>query len=155
MKNENQRNPENNIKYKIQKGMLCSFDPENYLKQKNSEISHVLILKRLKYIPGNNSLWLVQNADDVYSEPFKCPEKLLKPMNIACVRIPTELPEFNSTDLYIIEELIRVLDRSEGMKFYRDNVEKDSCDLVLYEKHLNRLKAIREKIKFSIEMRDV
>lgn len=154
MKNENQRNPKNKIKYKIQEGMICSFDPANILKQKDSEISHVVILERIKYIP-KNSLWLVQNADDMSSEPFKCSEKFLKPQNVVCIRIPANVPEFSDLDLLTIDELLKIINSVAGMIFYRDNFEKDSSSLVLHEKHVNRLKAIREKIKFSKEMRDI
>lgn len=133
---------------KICPGMVCSLDPYNTLKQRETEISHVVIIKRHKYRPFGNSSWEVMNADSPItndsSESFYVNEHLLKPENVTCLRIPADIPDFNDLDLDALKYAYKIMS-GEFLAMPTDE----------HRKKVDRIKAIYEKIKFCKELRDV
>ena len=143
-----------NEKIKLISGMVCSVDPSNdILKQNDCEISHVVLIKRLKKKAFGNSVWAVVNADDINGETMRCIESSLKPSNMACMRYPSNLPSFSDADIDVINKVIELL----------ENPDIDSAitainklrDKPFTYKDYNRLKAICEKMKFCKKMREV
>lgn len=150
------------VKFKIKEGMVCSFDPENNLKQKDTGISHVLVLKKIKSgFFGLASKWLVQNADDVHSEPFSCSEFFLEPSNSLIMRFPADVPSFNDVDVADLEFFVKILN-NEHVKnslymilLSNDNNKSNQLSLSVLENKINRLTAIKDKIKFCNELMEI
>lgn len=145
------------LKFKVQAGMVCTFDYENKIKQRDSEITHVLVHERVKHRFFGKSVWLVQNADDPRAETFTCPEWLLKPINVSALRFPTNIPEFNDIDIDCLEYFIKILDDEERVRKLCSSTNKNISGLSIEtaQKKIKRLQAIYEKVKFSKELRDI
>lgn len=151
------------IKFKVQAGMVCAFDPGNMINQRDSEITHVLIHNKVKHRFRGKSVWLVQNADDIHSDVFTCPEYLLKPINASVMRFPANVPEFNDLDIDTLEYFAKLLSREETLKFLCKTHNELANPFDIHsnysisdmEKKVNRLKAIYDKIKFCKELRDI
>ena len=147
------------IKFKVQAGMVCAFDFENKLAQRDSEITHVLVIEKVKPKLFGKSRWLVQNADDPNSEPFTCPEFLLNPLNVSVLRFPTNIPEFNDIDIDVLEYFSKILNNERIMmelcSQHNNPFTLERVSLDTMKKKVDRLKAIYEKVKFCKELRDV
>lgn len=146
------------LKFKVQTGMVCTFDYENKIKQRDSEITHVLVHERVKRRFFGKSIWLVQNADDPNAETFTCPEWLLKPINVSALRFPTNIPDFNDIDVDCLEFFSKALDNKHIMsELCRMNSNPLDLEMSLdtMKKKIDRLKAIYEKVKFCKELRDI
>ena len=145
------------LKFKVQAGMVCTFDYENKIKQRDSEITHVLVHERVKHRFFGKSGWLVQNADDPKAETFTCPEWLLKPINVSALRFPTNIPEFNDIDIDCLKYFIKILDDEERIRNLCSSTNKNLSGLSIEtaQKKIKRLQAIYEKVKFSKELRDI
>ena len=145
------------VKFKICKNMICAFDQFNTCKQKESEISHVLVIKRHRWRPFGKTEWVCVNADDLYSDEFIVPEHMLSPENTCSIRYPISTPDFNDIDIESLEYIYNLL-LSNNIKISIDHTMEylgNAFDTKVYDKHVSRIKGIIEKIKFCKRMRDV
>lgn len=125
----------------IQPGRICTLDPYNILKQDDIGVVYVRVVKRIKFKLFKKSIWEVvdlENEGDVY----KIPEYLLYPEGMSVIRYPMDLPTFNDIDLDLCTRLI-------------DSFEGDSETITLRKSDLNRLKALTEKIRLCISLKEV
>lgn len=125
----------------IQPGRICTLDPYNILKQDDIGVVYVRVVKRIKFKLFKKSIWEVvdlENEGDVY----KIPEYLLYPEGMSVIRYPMDLPTFNDIDLDLCTRLV-------------DSFEGDSETITLRKSDLNRLKALTEKIRLCISLKEV
>ena len=135
----------------IKIGMFCTFDPKNYMKQNDSQPLHVIVLERVKWKPFGHSIWLVRNVDN--GKDFKSEEWLLEPASICGIRFPSDIPSFNDMDIDALEFAIVSLTTMMETPDVKNSFTKIEFENIT--KSINRLKAVKEKIKFCKEMRDV
>lgn len=136
---------------KVKVGMFCTFDPKNYTKQNDSQPLHVIVLERLKWKPFGHSIWRVANTDN--NKDFKAEEWLLEPASMCGIRFPSNIPSFNDMDIDALEFAIVSLTTMMETPDIKNSFSKAEFENIT--RSINRLKAIKEKIKFCKEMRDV
>lgn len=134
---------------KIEPGMICVYDASNATKQDITGILNVQVQKRVlkKGLMSSENIWEVKSIEGVNPQPFHCQEKYLTPTeNVVCiVRNPIDMPTFNQKDIDGIDQAIMII------KSYSHNTsDKGICDMTL-----NRLEAMKEKIKFNMSLREV
>lgn len=133
---------ENNSGLKIIPGMCCSIDPKNELKEKETSITHVVVIKRVKKRPFRNSIWQVRDIDVTdTTSTMELPEWRLWPENMTIIRYPDDMPSINAMDIGVIDRIIQLSNNSPGI-FLNNN-------------EIKRLKALHTKLKYYHEMRDV
>lgn len=136
---------------RIKIGMYCTFDPVNYSKSNSTEALKVLVLERSKYRPFGNSIWKVRCMTS--DSEFECKQKLLEPTGMVGVRFSPDVPSFNDMDIESLDFAICYFDTIMGSNDITNDLSKDTN--IKIGNHIKRLKAIREKIKFCKEMREV
>lgn len=123
---------------KLIKGMICSVDPTNRMKQDAAGVSFVELEKRIKKKAFKNSVWECNNlAEDGSIDKVLIKEKDLYPANMSIVRNPVDLPTINSTDLESLKLAMNMLDKN------KDNYK------VVY----NRLEMLSSKLKLCMDMK--
>ena len=136
------------MKEKIKPEMICIYDASNEKKQDLTGVLNVQVLKLVqKGIIHANNIWEVKSIEGVNPQPFNCHEKYLTPSeNIKCVvRNPIDMPVFNQKDIDGLDQAIMII------KSYSHNTsDKGICDM-----SINRLEAMKEKIKFNMSLREV
>lgn len=138
----------NNSKLKVIKGMCCSIDPFNELKEKETGVTHVIVLERVKKRPFRNSIWRVQDFDTPGStKTMDIVEWRLWPENMSLIRYPDDMPTINNADLKAIDALIKLADD--------DAMLQEFVIKCVGEENFNRFKALQVKLKYYYEMRDV
>lgn len=136
---------ENNSKLKIIPGMCCSVDPKNELKAKETGVTHVIAVRRIKKKPFRNSIWQVRDFDAADNAPMmEIEEFRLWPENMSLIRYPDDMPTVNGADLEALEKAIKFFDEHKSILHLIG--EKEDC---------KRLKALHAKLKYYYEMRDV
>ena len=135
-------------KKKIEPGIICVYDSKNENKQDITGILNVQVLKLIeKKLINHENIWEVKSIDSINPQPFTCKERFLTPSEkIVCVvRNPIDMPTFNQKDIDGIDQAIMII------KSYSHNTsDRGICDMTL-----NRLEAMKEKIKFNMSLREV
>ena len=134
---------------KIEPGMICIYDADNATKQDITGTLNVQVQKLLvrKGIMTSENIWEVKSIEGINPQPFSCKERFLTPSeNMICVvRNPIDMPTFNQKDIDGLDTAIMII------KSYSHNTsDKGICDMTL-----NRLEAMKEKIKFNMSLREV
>lgn len=136
---------ENNSKLKIIPGMCCSVDPKNELKAKETGVTHVIAVRRIKKKPFRNSIWQVRDFDAADNAPMmEIEEFRLWPENMSLIRYPDDMPAINGADMEAFDKLLKFIDELPKI-----------CEGLIGEKECRRLKALHAKLKYYYEMRDV
>ena len=125
---------------KIQKGMMCSLDPYNLMKQDVTSVTHVKIICRHKWRPFGLSIWKVQPVVPLKQEVLLCMEKLLYPDNMYIVRNPMDIPMINDNELEALNYMIEI----------SKDINKEPLTTAI-----KRIKALKEKLEFYKSMKDV
>lgn len=135
------------MKKKIEPNMICIFDKNNETKQDISGVLNVRVLKlKTQKLFSAESEWEVVSIEGRDPKPFICKEKYLTPSeNMVCVvRNPIDMPTFNSADITSINQAMYLLNNNlelRGNKVYIDTMQ--------------RLNALKEKIKFTESLSEV
>ena len=134
---------------KIEPGMICVYDSKNENKQDITGILNVQVLKlsEKKGFINHENIWEVKSIEGINPQPFTCQERFLTPSEkIVCVvRNPIDMPTFNQKDIDGLDAAIMII------KSYSHNTsDKGICDMTL-----NRLEAMKEKIKFNMSLREI
>lgn len=136
---------ENNSGLRVVPGMCCAINPKNELAQKENDITHVVVIRRVKKKPFRNSIWQVRDFDSADNAPtMEIPEWRLWPENMSLIRYPDDMPTINGADIEALEKAIEFFESHKSILHLIN--EKEDC---------KRLKALRAKLKYYYEMRDV
>ena len=81
------------------------------------------------------------SSDKTHS--FIVPENCLLPAGMTIIRFPADVPTFNELDVDVVQKIIDGLDPGKSNK------------LTITTKDYDRLKALKEKMLFTIKMREV
>lgn len=137
------------LKWNIIPGLVCTLDANNLLKQDVAGVNEVIVIGRVKRRPFKYDLWEVYDAatpkNEVSSAPakFTVAENLLLPSGMSIIRHPVDIPTFNELDVAVVEKIIDSFDHITDGR------------LTINTKDYDRLKALREKMLFTIKMREV
>ena len=122
------------IKFEIIPEKICVFDHKNIVDQDSTSTCLVRIIKRVKYKYFGKSIWLVEDIEN--GTVLEVPEYLLSPSGMSIVRNSPNQPQFNDIDLEILEHAIKIAPKNQ-------------------KTYINRLEALKEKIKVSITTTEV
>ena len=136
------------LKWHITPGLVCTIDPKNTLKQDTTGVEEVIIIGRKKRRWFKYDLWEVRDASyqpgtSDKAPSFIIPENYLLPSGMTIIRFPADIPTFNDLDVAVVQKIIDGLDPANGSK------------LTISTKDYDRLKALKEKMLFTIKMREV
>lgn len=126
----------------FQEGKICVIDTKNIFKQPVYGTIQVELIDKVKSKPFGGTLWRVRDVMDPYAETLTVPEKYLYPDGMSVVRYPINLPQFNNLDTAALDKIIDSL-----------NGKEDS--ITVSKKDIDRLMALREKIRLSISLTEV
>ena len=134
-------------KFILQPGKICTFDVKNALKK--SELDGVILVEIIEEIPkkklfGPRWFKIVGSDKDAYKlpEPIEVPETFLSPDGMVIIRNPSNFPTINNLDIQALDYVIKSLENPRDM-------------IVINNKTISRLKALREKMQFYISFTEV
>ena len=134
-------------KFILRPGKICVFDANNALKK--SEISGIITVEIIEEIPkkrlfGPRWFRIIGTANDLYKlpEPIETPETFLSPSGMVVIRNPDNFPTVSNLDIQALDYVIKSLENPRDM-------------IVINNKTISRLKALREKMNFYISFTEV
>lgn len=134
-------------KFILQPGKICTFDTKNLLKK--NDINGVVIVEILEELPKKKLFgprWFkiigIDGDKNKLDKPVNVPETLLSPIGMCVIRNPSNFPAVNTLDVQVLDYVIKSLTNPTDM-------------IVMNNTQINRLKALKEKLKFYIELTEV
>lgn len=137
-------------KFILQPGKICTFDKDNNLKK---DINSVIFVEIVEEVPkatlfGPRQFKVIGAGDDKIKlpDPVIVPETLLSPEGMAVIRFPEDNPVINTKDIWALDIAIRFITAPQNN--FTDNSDKDKSVI-------NRLNALREKLKYYLKSNEV
>ena len=134
-------------KFILRPGKVCVFDANNALKK--NEVNGVVTVEIIEEIPkkklfGPRWFKIIGTGKDNYKlpEPIDVPETFLSPSGMVVIRNPSNFPTVNNLDIQALDYVIKSLENPTDM-------------IVINNKTIARLKALREKMQFYISFTEV
>ena len=141
-------------KCKFRVGDICIFDRDNIRFQSEYGTCKVVVIHTKHHLFSHNK-YLVSDTEN--GNRFVCDESALCDSGCVMLRFPADLPEINGHDLSAIDEAIKLLNTlysvmCESMPA-KTEADKEMDNRIINT--VNRMEALKEKLKFCSEMRDI
>lgn len=137
-------------KFILRPGKICTFDKDNKLKKDVNSVIFVEIVQEVKKdkLFGPRMFKVIGAGDDKIKlpDPIVVPETLLSPEGMAVIRFPEDNPVINTKDIWALEIAIGFITSPQNN--FIDNSDKDKSVI-------NRLNALREKLKYYLKSNEV
>lgn len=131
-------------KFIIQPGKVCTYDPTNINGQDDvigfSRVLVSAIKPKLLFKPRMIVCTPIDQDGYITDTQIVVPEYMLKPDGFMIIRNPVNVPVVNNVDIAALDIFIKAMN---------DN------NVTLTKNHLQRLKALREKLNFYVQSTEV